>query len=161
MTKTLTALVAAATLATASAVVPTTAAARCVGCAVGGGELSRLRGTAARIQLQLVSHAGLRCCRQHGRLARASSRVLLLVSRLSSVATALTGPDERTYSSNSSCLGSVLPLPKHPWLGWYSLTWTIGPPAGLCHGRLQLRRSQFPLLGSRKTMYDPSRHRPS
>jgi hypothetical protein len=38
MTKTLTALVAAATLATASAVVPTTAAARCVGCAVGGGE---------------------------------------------------------------------------------------------------------------------------
>jgi hypothetical protein len=38
MTKTLTALVAAATLAAASAVVPTTAAARCVGCALGAGE---------------------------------------------------------------------------------------------------------------------------
>jgi len=38
MTKTLTALVAAATWATAAAVVPTTADARCVGCAVGAGE---------------------------------------------------------------------------------------------------------------------------
>jgi hypothetical protein len=36
MTKTLTALVAAATLATATAAVPTTADARCVGCAVAG-----------------------------------------------------------------------------------------------------------------------------
>src|SRR2546425_5184915 len=38
MTRTLTVLVAAATLAAASAVVPTTAAARCLGCAVGAGE---------------------------------------------------------------------------------------------------------------------------
>jgi hypothetical protein len=70
MTKTLTALVAAATLATATAAMPTTADARCVGCAVGTGErpadapprlcvLSRLCGTAARAQLLLVPHAGL------------------------------------------------------------------------------------------------------
>jgi hypothetical protein len=38
MTKTLTALIAAATLATATSVVPTTADARCVGCAIGAGE---------------------------------------------------------------------------------------------------------------------------
>jgi hypothetical protein len=38
MTKTLTALLAAATLATATATVPTTADTRCVGCAVGAGE---------------------------------------------------------------------------------------------------------------------------
>jgi hypothetical protein len=39
MTNTLTALVAAATLATAAAAVPTTADARCAGCLVGAGEL--------------------------------------------------------------------------------------------------------------------------
>ena len=38
MTKTLTALVAAATLASASAVVPTTAQERCIGCGIGGVE---------------------------------------------------------------------------------------------------------------------------
>jgi hypothetical protein len=38
MTETLTALIAAATLATATAAVPTTADARCAGCAVGAGE---------------------------------------------------------------------------------------------------------------------------
>jgi hypothetical protein len=52
--------------------------------------LSRLWGTAARAQLLLVPHAGLRHLWQDGRLARASSGVLFLVSRLSSVAPALT-----------------------------------------------------------------------
>jgi len=58
--------------------------------------LSRLWGTAARAQLLLVPHAGLRRLRQHGRLARPSSGVLLLVSRLSS-ATALTAHQPRRY----------------------------------------------------------------
>ena len=40
-------------------------------------------------ELLLVPHPGLRRSRQHGRLARASRGVLLLVIRLSSVATAL------------------------------------------------------------------------
>jgi len=51
--------------------------------------LSGLWGTAARAQLQLVPHADLLRLRKHGRLARASRGGLLLVSRLSSVATAL------------------------------------------------------------------------
>jgi len=50
----------------------------------------RLLGTAARGELLLVPHPGLRRSRQHGRLARASSGVLLLAIRLSSVAAALT-----------------------------------------------------------------------
>jgi hypothetical protein len=98
MTKTLIALVAAATLATATSAVPTTAQERCVGCGIGGPlpnraprlcVLSRLLGTAARGELLLVPHPGLRRLRQHGWLARASRGVLLMVIRLSPVATAL------------------------------------------------------------------------
>jgi hypothetical protein len=69
MTNTLTALVAAATLATAAAGVPTTANARCAGCLVGIGALPPeappgyvyypAYATAAGAQLQLVPHADL------------------------------------------------------------------------------------------------------
>jgi hypothetical protein len=70
MTNTLTALVAAATLATAAAGVPTTANARCAGCLGRHWRttarstarlrvLSRLCRTAAGAQLQLVPHADL------------------------------------------------------------------------------------------------------
>ena len=66
MTNTLTALVAAATLATEAAAVPTTADARCampsnrhVQATARLRVLSRLCGTAARVQLQLVPHADL------------------------------------------------------------------------------------------------------
>src|SRR5262245_39277113 len=99
MTRTLTALIAAGTLATATAALPTTAQERCIGCGIGGVEYPiappgyvyypAYYETAARSQLLLVPRAGLRRCRQHGRLARASRGVLLLVIRLSPVATAL------------------------------------------------------------------------
>jgi hypothetical protein len=101
MTKTLTALVAAATLATASAVVPTTADARCVGCAVRAGErppdappgyvyypayAEPLPGPNCNwFRMPVYDAAG-----NMVGLARASRGVLLLASRLSSVATALT-----------------------------------------------------------------------
>jgi hypothetical protein len=56
-----------------------------------------LWGTAARAELLLVPPAGLRRLRQHGRVARTSSGVLLLVGRLSSVATALIAHQARSF----------------------------------------------------------------
>src|SRR5260370_11567095 len=99
MTKTLTGLIAVATLATATAAVPTTAQERCVGCGIGAPEYpiappgyvyypaywEPLPGA----NCYWFPHPGLRRSRQHGRLARASRGVLLLVIRLSSVAAAL------------------------------------------------------------------------
>jgi hypothetical protein len=94
-TRSVTALLAAATLATATAAadhcagalprlrdrrrrIPNRASRLCV--------LSRLWGTAARVELLLVPRAGLRRLRQHDRLARASNGLLLLAVWLSSVA---------------------------------------------------------------------------
>jgi hypothetical protein len=99
ITKNLSALVAAATFAIATSAGPTTADARCVGCAVGPGErpadapsgyVYYPYGEPLPGPNCLVPRAGLRHLRQHGRLARASGGLLLLASRLSSMATALT-----------------------------------------------------------------------
>ena len=111
MTKTLTALVAAASLATATAAMPTTAQERCVGCGIGApeypiappGYVLSLWRAAARAQLLLVSHPGLRRLRQHGWLARSSDGVLLLVSRLSSLATALTAHQPLRSVRHTGC----------------------------------------------------------
>src|SRR5262245_19573333 len=62
--------------------------------------LSRLWATAARTQLQLVPRAGLRRLRQHGRLAGTANGVLLLASRLSSVATALIAHRPRRFGQS-------------------------------------------------------------
>jgi hypothetical protein len=78
-----------------------------------------LWGTAARAELLLVPPAGLRRLRQHGRVARTSSGVLLLVGRLSSVATALIAHQARSFvrlaevdqferPASGGCFGSSL-----------------------------------------------------
>jgi len=104
MKKTLTALVAAAGVAAATAVSPTPADARCYGCGVGAGLVGgfvagAIVGSAVASarpayvvapgpgyvvysgELLLDAHAGLRCLRQHGWLARSPGRGLSVTSQ--------------------------------------------------------------------------------